>query len=61
MAIPQIHVSVSTSGKLYLKNNSFPILLGHLRVKMWKYAALISWIFHDMKKERSSLGWPQMQ
>lgn len=61
MAIPQIHVNVSTSGKLYLKSNSFPILLGHLRVKMWKYAALISWIFHDMRKESSSLGRLQMQ
>lgn len=46
-----MYVSVSTSGKLYLKDNSFPTLLGHLRVKMWKYAALVSWIFQDMEKK----------
>lgn len=61
MAIPQIYVSISTSGKLYLKDNSFPTLLGHLRVKMWKYAALVSWIFQNVEKESSSLERVQMQ
>lgn len=55
MVIPQMYVSVSTSGKLYLKDNSFPTLLGHLRVKMWKYAALVSWVFQDMEKKSSSI------
>ena len=56
-----MYVSVSTSGKLYLKDNSFPTLLGHLRVEMWKYAALVSWVFQDMEKKEFKHWRLQMQ